>query len=184
MNLIYKCPFTSKVILTVDVEVVGTLNGETPCPDCKTSHPLSICIREQETTEPQKTVCFDFDGVLAAYDGWKDGAIGDPIPGGVALLKLCHEAGYRIEIATCRTHPEHAPSNDYQLRDIRKWLFDNKIPFDHIDCVGKPTANVYVDDRGMYFHQHAGKSLRGYGDLMFIEIKKRMGKGRAKPFLN
>jgi len=46
MSLIYKCPFSGKVILTVDVNVVRTLNGETPCPHCDTVHPLAICPRE------------------------------------------------------------------------------------------------------------------------------------------
>ena len=45
MNLIYKCPFTGKVILTADVEVMRFIGKETPCPDCKTSHPLPICPR-------------------------------------------------------------------------------------------------------------------------------------------
>lgn len=120
------------------------------------------------------TICFDFDGVLAAYDEWRDGAIGEPIPGGVVLVNACRAMGYKIVIATCRTHPEHAPSNDYQFRDIRKWLFDNNIPFDHIDTVGKPTADVYIDDRGMFFDQSMGKNMKGYGSYMMALIKERV----------
>jgi len=46
MNIIYKCPWTGKVILTVDIEAIRLLNGETPCPYCETVHPLPICPRE------------------------------------------------------------------------------------------------------------------------------------------
>ena len=120
------------------------------------------------------TICFDFDGVLAEYDTWKDGEIGNPIPEGVVLANACKALGYKIVISTCRTHPEHLPSNHYQLRDIRKWLFDNKVPFDHIDDLGKPTADVYVDDRGLYFDQGMGKNMKGYGSYMMSLIKERV----------
>jgi len=120
------------------------------------------------------TVCFDFDGVLAEYDGWKDGEIGKPIPEGVVLANACRAMNYNIIISTCRTHPQHAPGNGYQYRDIRKWLFDNKIPFDHIDLRGKPTADVYVDDRGLYFDQNMGKNMKGYGSYMMALIKERV----------
>lgn len=120
------------------------------------------------------TICFDFDGVLAAYDEWRDGAIGEPIPEGLILANACRAMGYKIVIQTCRTHREHAPSNDYQLRDIRKWLHDNKVPFDHIDIHGKPTADVYIDDRGLYFDQHMGINMKGYGAYMMAVIAERV----------
>ena len=122
-----------------------------------------------------KTVCFDFDGVLAAYDGWKGGSIGDPIPGGVALLKLCNEAGYRVVVQSCRTHVEHGEFNSVvQLAMMKSWLVKHDIPHDHIEVDGKAMAKVYVDDRGMHFHQQAGKKLDGYAQMMFKEIKRRM----------
>jgi hypothetical protein len=125
-----------------------------------------------------KTVCFDFDGVLASYDGWKDGAIGDPIPGGVALLRMCDAVGYRIVIQTCRTHPEHG-AGDFQLRSIKSWLRDYKIPCDYIELDGKAMAHVYVDDRGLYFDQQLMKDLspegaRVYAGSMFDIIRGRM----------
>jgi len=45
-EIAYKCPFTRKVILTVDSKALRFIENETPCPDCKISHPLSICPRE------------------------------------------------------------------------------------------------------------------------------------------
>ena len=122
------------------------------------------------------TVCFDFDGVLAEYDGWKDGAIGEPIPEGVVLANACRAMDYKIIISTCRTHPEHAPGNGYQYRDIRNWLNENKVPFDWIEMDGKPIADVYVDDRGLYFDQHMGKNMKGYGSYMMALIAERVKK--------
>ena len=121
------------------------------------------------------TICFDFDGVLASYDGWKDGAIGDPIPAGVELANLCRDAGYTIVVSTCRTHPEHK-TTILQLRAIQKWMRDNNIPHDWIDLDGKPTADVYVDDRGLFFDQSMGKKTEGYGSYMMAVISQRVNK--------
>ena len=122
-----------------------------------------------------KTICFDFDGVLASYDGWKDGAIGEPISNGVKLAKLCHKAGYKIVINTCRTHPQHGAGNQReQFLAIKKWLYDNKVPYDWVEMKGKPIADVYIDDRGMYFDQDLGKTMKTYDKYMFDMIQERV----------
>jgi hypothetical protein len=121
----------------------------------------------------QKTVCFDFDGVLASYDGWKGGAIGEPIPEGEVLASACRAMGYKIVISTCRTHPQHGPYEG-QLQAMEVWLDENKIPYDEIDVDGKPFAHVYIDDRGMFFDQSMGKNMKGYGSYMMALIKERM----------
>ena len=121
------------------------------------------------------TICFDFDGVLSSYDGWKDGAIGEPILNGVKLAKLCHEAGYKIVINTCRTHPQHGAGNQReQFLAIKKWLYDNKVSYDWVEMKGKPIADVYIDDRGMYFDQDLGKTMKTYDKYMFDMIQERV----------
>ena len=121
------------------------------------------------------TICFDFDGVLASYDGWKDGAIGEPIPNGVKLAKLCHEVGYKIVINTCRTHPQHGLKNRHdQIITIHNWLHNNDVPYDSIQLEGKPIADVYIDDRGMYFDQDLGKTMKTYDKYMFDMIQERV----------
>lgn len=120
------------------------------------------------------TICFDFDGVLATYDGWKDGEIGEPIPAGVDLVKLCKTKGYVIVINTCRTHPTHGASNQReQFLAVKKWLYENKIPYDWIEIDGKPIADVYVDDRALYFNQSIGFHDQYAGDL-FNRIIRRV----------
>jgi hydroxymethylpyrimidine pyrophosphatase-like HAD family hydrolase len=117
-----------------------------------------------------KTVCFDLDGVLASYKEWpEDGSIGDPLPAGVKLLKLCKEAGYKTVLSTCRTHPCHGIENQVkQAHLITAWLRENGLRglIDEIDDEGKPIADVYIDDRGLRFDQRAG-SLESYGDWLF-----------------
>jgi hypothetical protein len=119
-----------------------------------------------------KIVCFDFDGVLASYTEW-DGGIGDPIPGGLDLIRRCRKAGYKIIISTCRTHPQH-DNQIQQYYEIIDWLRVYEVPWDKIDLEGKPTAHVYIDDRGLSFDQSAGIKLGGYGKLLFKEIARRM----------
>ena len=103
------------------------------------------------------TVCFDFDGVLAEYDDWKDGTIGEPLLAGVELVRLCDEAGFTTVLQTCRTHPIHGPSQ--QLDMIKYWLRKHKVPIDEIELDGKPVADYYVDDRGLHFNQLRAKTL-------------------------
>ena len=117
------------------------------------------------------TGCFDFDGVLASYDGWKDGEIGEPIPAGVELIRLCREAGHKIIIATCRTHPKHGTSHVQQLKIIC-WLTVNRVSFDWLETEGKPVADYYVDDRGLWFNQEKGYDTK-YADELFSIIKQR-----------
>jgi len=46
-EIIYKCPFAGKIILTVDsISTLRYIGNMTPCPYCHTSHPLAICPRE------------------------------------------------------------------------------------------------------------------------------------------
>ncbi len=103
----------------------------------------------------QKTVCFDFDGVLAHYDGWNNGKIGRPLPGGIGLAQLLTKLGYKIVICTCRTHPEHG-TQEQQINAVTSWLESNQVPYDDLDLLGKPIADIYLDDRGLRFDPQYG----------------------------
>ena len=114
-----------------------------------------------------KTVCFDFDGVLAAYDTWKDGEIGDPLIEGIRLARICRQHGFKIVINTCRTHPTHGAGNQKdQFNRISDWLQENKVPYDYIEMYGKPIADYYIDDRGIRFDQKYG-NFDGYAGFLF-----------------
>ena len=44
----------------------------------------------------------DLDGVLARFDGWKDGRIGDPIPATIERVKAKLAEGIEVRIFTAR----------------------------------------------------------------------------------
>lgn len=99
----------------------------------------------------KKTICVDFDGVIAQYDGFKDNDIfGDPIDGVQSAMEVLKKKGFTIIIFTTRT----ASSK------LKKYLNDNHITYDYINenpdqpkgsNSGKPIADIYLDDRAICF---------------------------------
>jgi hypothetical protein len=99
-----------------------------------------------------KTICVDFDGVIADYsDGFQGvDVFGKPIEGASKTLHELHDAGVKIIIFTTR---QDTPA-------LRAYLEQNNIPFDEINRnsdqpdhtnEGKPIADAYVDDRAVRF---------------------------------
>lgn len=93
------------------------------------------------------TVCVDFDGVLAQYDGWKGEAVlGDPAPGALDFVRRLLTEHYRVIVHTTR-----------DCEQIRRWLREHGLQV-WVDetCElqvwnEKPPALVYIDDRGFRF---------------------------------
>lgn len=116
-----------------------------------------------------KTIVIDFDGVIAEYEGWKDGAIGEPVEGVVKALEHLRALGFRLVIQTCRTHPLWGASNSLtNLLKLVVWLRTNKIPYDEIDLYGKAIGDYYIDDRAIRF-RNWDQALR---DLKALETGK------------
>lgn len=113
----------------------------------------------------KKTICIDFDGVLATYDGWKGrGEIGEPISGASEATQTLKKEGYTIIIFTTRNG-----------EDIKKWLDKNKISYDYINenpdqpkntNEGKPIADIYLDDRAVCFRGNWEWALR---DIVYFK---------------
>lgn len=99
----------------------------------------------------KKTICVDFDGVIAQYDEFKGNDIfGDPIDGVQSAMEVLKKKGFTIIIFTTRT----ASSK------LKKYLNDNHITYDYINenpdqpkgsNSGKPIADIYLDDRAICF---------------------------------
>lgn len=71
-----------------------------------------------------KIICFDFDGVIAKFEGWKGADVfGEPIDGAVEIINKLKEEGWYICIFTSR------------LVTIKLYLYlmVNKIPYDDIN---------------------------------------------------
>lgn len=99
--------------------------------------------RHLRETHPvvKRTISLDFDGVLHAYTrGWHDGTIYDPpISGSIEAVQRLAE-DFNLVISTCREDKVA----------ISGWVsrhYGLDIPVTN----DKPTAAIYVDDRGMHF---------------------------------
>lgn len=129
----------------------GANTGVTPvaanpnvCPTCGRMHSK---VAQEEHEFPRPSVACDLDGTLADIIIPHDpNRIGDPRPGAREWLQLFRLAGADIIIHTC--HPNEPL--------IRKWLRDNRMPFDYINrhpdqpaWLQKPLAVAYLDDRGV-----------------------------------
>ena len=98
-----------------------------------------------------KTICIDFDGVISNYKGYKGwGVFEPPVDGTIEYMNRLKADGWRIIIFTCR--------NETKL--IQDYCEQHCIPVDEINRnstqhpntnMGKPYADVYLDDRGMCF---------------------------------
>lgn len=110
-----------------------------------------------------KTICFDFDGVLARYDGWKGHChLGQPVEGMSRLLEQLREDGWTIIIFTTRGCVE-----------IAEWCSVYDMVHDYINAnpeiqgqnPGKPIADIYVDDRAICFNGDVGKLMDDIRDF-------------------
>ena len=104
-------------------------------------------------SENSRTICIDFDGVIAKYDVWKgSGKFGEPIEGVQATMERLKEEGWTIIIHTTRG----------ETALIERYLEKHNIPYHHINynpsnfflnCSDqKPLADVYLDDRAIQFN--------------------------------
>ena len=96
-----------------------------------------------------RTIAFDFDGVIARYDGYKGADHeNEPIEDVLLAIKLLKEKGHKILL--------HSSRGDVFLKNYCEKF---SIPFDYInrrpdregENPGKPVAYVYVDDRAICY---------------------------------
>jgi capsule biosynthesis phosphatase len=118
--------------------------------------------------EYQKTICIDFDGTI---NYWQYPEVGKPQPKVIEALKSIKKMGYKIIISSCRTNLQLNPKTyEEQVKIIEDYLNKNDIPYDEIDTGrnGKPIAEIYIDDRAIYFDENNG----GW-DAVLWEVAKR-----------
>jgi hypothetical protein len=105
--------------------------------------------KEAETVEggAQKSIAFDFDGVLAKYTDGQYPEIGDPILGMKDLLASLKKQGWKVIVFTCR-----------QSAEVEPWLTQHGFEVDEINQnsdapahSNKVPADIYVDDRAITF---------------------------------
>lgn len=103
-----------------------------------------------------KTICFDFDGVIHRYnEGWKDGSIYDvPIEGAKTTMEKIVAKGYRLVIFTIRLNPYVNEDVNLEINKITKWLtsfgFEKGKHYHELTAI-KPRAEMYFDDKAYRF---------------------------------
>lgn len=102
-------------------------------------------------SKEKKTICVDFDGVIAHYTEFEgNDKFGEPIQGVQNALKVLKERDFTIIIFTTRK----------DTKALRDYLKRNDITYDAINenpnqpegtNKGKPIADIYLDDRALRF---------------------------------
>jgi len=110
-----------------------------------------------EEIKKVRPYAFDFDGVIAEYDGFKGhDHLGKPIKAVVNAIRILKQQGHKIIIYSTRSDEM-----------IKKYCEDNNIPVDYInknpEMEGKnphkPVAYVYVDDRTVCYKGQSTEQL-------------------------
>lgn len=98
----------------------------------------------------KKWLAFDFDGVIASYDGWKGfDILGEPNYAVIEAITQLKMRGYAITIFTTRL----------DTPTIRQWLEKYCVPYDSINSNAhnppntsqKPVYHAIVDDRAINY---------------------------------
>ena len=120
-------------------------------------------------TTNRKVLCFDFDGVIAFYDGWKGfDVFGPPNYLVIEAMRELKRKGYYLTIFTTR------PCTQTMV----DWLKKYEVPFNSINSNShnppmtsqKPIYHAMIDDRAI---RYSGQTTT---DLV-LEIEKSLQEG-------
>jgi len=89
-----------------------------------------------------KTIMVDLDGVICTEERTFERPLAQPVPGAREALARLKAAGHTVIVYTGRNWPEY--------RVTKKWLDDHGFAYDALE-MGKPIADVWIDDRAIRF---------------------------------
>jgi ribonucleotide monophosphatase NagD (HAD superfamily) len=89
-----------------------------------------------------KTIMVDLDGVICTEEAFLERPLAQPIAGAREALAKLRAAGHIVVIYTARGWGEH--------RVAKQWLADHGFEYDGLH-MGKPVADVWIDDRAIQF---------------------------------
>lgn len=95
-----------------------------------------------------RTVAVDIDGTICTEERTFERSLAKPLPDAVEALKMLKDNGNTIILYTARGWE--------QYRMTKAWLDENGFAYDQI-VMGKPIADVWIDDRARHF--------KGWADL-------------------
>lgn len=101
---------------------------------------------------PVRRLVMDLDGTICSVMGYEDYSKVKPIPDVIMKVNDLYERGWHVTIHTARgmnTYDGDVALVEANLRSItEKWLLENGVKFDVL-LMGKPAADVYVDDKSL-----------------------------------
>lgn len=89
-----------------------------------------------------KTIMVDLDGVICTEERTFERPLATPMDGAREALKRMRAAGHTVIVYTARNWPEY--------RVTKKWLDEHGFEYDGLH-MGKPVADVWIDDRALCF---------------------------------
>ena len=109
---------------------------------CENSVLQNKMIFSKPTKDWKRTICIDFDGVIAEYNGWKGpDFFGTPKEGAKKFLVKAKSIGFKIVVFTIRPKER-----------IFEWFKEHHLHLPDDITNTKIPAVVYIDDRGLKFH--------------------------------
>jgi hypothetical protein len=106
----------------------------------------------------KKVLCFDFDGVIATYDGWKGfDVLGEPNFSVIEAMNRLYTEGYFITIFTTRPFTQK----------MTDWLIANGVLYHSVNSNAhnppmtsqKPIYHVIIDDRALRYEKQKANEL-------------------------
>ena len=125
----------------------------------------------KRTSVDKEVICFDFDGVIATYDGYKGVDIfGEPIKATIDCMSRLKKDSYVIIIWTTRK----------ETPKLLKYLKDNNVVYDSINDYShnpsntsiKPLYACLIDDRALGFKPEMLES----SDILYNKIIEMLEK--------
>ncbi len=106
--------------------------------------------------EKPRTYAFDFDGVIAEYDGFKGhDHFGKPIEATVEVIRVLKNKGHKILIYSTRS-----------AESLQAYCSEHNIPVDYYNenpevqtGSPKPVAYLYIDDRSIRYDGQSADQL-------------------------
>jgi ribonucleotide monophosphatase NagD (HAD superfamily) len=89
-----------------------------------------------------KTIMVDLDGVLCTEEKFFERPLAQPLDGAREGLRQLRAAGHTVVVYTARGWGEY--------KVTKKWLDDHGFEYDGLH-MGKPIADVWIDDRAVRF---------------------------------
>lgn len=89
-----------------------------------------------------KTIMIDLDGVICTEERTFERPLAKPVTGAKEAIQRLRDAGHTVIVYTGRGWPEY--------RVTKQWLDENGIAYDGLH-MGKPIADIWIDDRAVRF---------------------------------